>query len=52
MIIPQFYFNREEPYDILAVGDWSQKLSFFQLSGKQVNINVFFGCLWFLTLPK
>ena len=29
---------REEPYDILAVGDWSQKLSFYQLSGKQVFV--------------
>ncbi|CAH3150863.1 unnamed protein product [Porites lobata] len=29
--------SKEEPYDILAVGDWSQKLSFFQLSGKQVG---------------
>ncbi|XP_020611190.1 intraflagellar transport protein 122 homolog isoform X2 [Orbicella faveolata] len=29
--------SKEEPYDILAVGDWSQKLSFYQLSGKQVG---------------
>ena len=34
-----FSINREEPYDILAVGDWSQKLSFYQLSGKQVLVN-------------
>ena len=31
-----YFVIREEPYDILAVGDWSQKLSFYQLSGKQV----------------
>ncbi|XP_068714789.1 intraflagellar transport protein 122 homolog isoform X2 [Montipora foliosa] len=29
--------SKEEPYDILAVGDWTQKLSFYQLSGKQVG---------------
>jgi intraflagellar transport protein 122 len=28
---------REEAYDILAVADWGQKLSFYQLSGKQVS---------------
>lgn len=27
---------REERNDILAVADWGQKLSFYQLSGKQV----------------
>lgn len=27
---------REEHNDILAVADWGQKLSFYQLSGKQV----------------
>lgn len=31
------YFHRDEHNDILAVADWGQKLSFYQLSGKQVN---------------
>jgi intraflagellar transport protein 122 len=29
--------SREDPYNILAVGDWGQKLSFYQLSGRQVG---------------
>ncbi len=29
--------SRDEPCDILAVGDWNQKLAFFQLSGRQVT---------------
>lgn len=29
--------HRDEHNDILAVADWGQKLSFYQLSGKQVN---------------
>ena len=29
---------RDESYDILCVCDWNQKLSFFQLTGKQVII--------------
>ncbi|XP_074646999.1 intraflagellar transport protein 122 homolog [Tubulanus polymorphus] len=29
--------SRDEPYDILAVADWGQKLAFFQLSGKQIG---------------
>lgn len=28
---------RDEPFDILAVGDWNQKLSFYHLSGKQAG---------------
>ena len=27
---------RDEANDILAVGDWGQRLSFYQISGKQV----------------
>ncbi|EQB77808.1 intraflagellar transport protein 122 isoform 1-like protein [Camelus ferus] len=30
-------FCREEHNDILAVADWGQKLSFYQLSGKQIG---------------
>ena len=50
MVLPYFfylfiylqdvYFNlcfRDDAYDILAVADWGQKLSFYQLSGKQVG---------------
>eukprot|EP00002_Diphylleia_rotans_P020026 TRINITY_DN3881_c0_g1_i4.p1 TRINITY_DN3881_c0_g1~~TRINITY_DN3881_c0_g1_i4.p1 ORF type:complete len:1192 (+),score=257.48 TRINITY_DN3881_c0_g1_i4:236-3811(+) len=29
--------SRDEPYDLLAVGDWDQKLAFFQLNGRQVG---------------
>ncbi|XP_064632482.1 intraflagellar transport protein 122 homolog isoform X2 [Lineus longissimus] len=29
--------SREEAYDVLAVADWGQKLSFYQLSGKQIG---------------
>jgi hypothetical protein len=29
--------SREEPVDILAVGDWSQKLAFYQLTGRPVT---------------
>jgi len=29
--------HRDEAYDILAVTDWAQALSFYQLSGKQVR---------------
>lgn len=29
--------STDEPYDILAVGDWDQKLAFYQLSGRQVT---------------
>ncbi|XP_066284975.1 intraflagellar transport protein 122 homolog [Branchiostoma lanceolatum] len=29
--------SKDEPSDILTVADWSQKLSFYQLSGKQVG---------------
>lgn len=32
-----FCFIREEQHDLLAVVDWSQKLSFYHLSGKQVG---------------
>lgn len=31
---------REESYDVLAVADWGQRLSFYQLSGKQVNVDI------------
>lgn len=27
---------RDDQYDVLSVCDWGQKLSFYQLSGKQV----------------
>jgi len=33
-----FSFYRDEHNDMLAVADWGQKLSFYQLSGKQVII--------------
>ncbi|PVD24347.1 hypothetical protein C0Q70_14828 [Pomacea canaliculata] len=29
--------SRDEQYDILAVADWAQRLSFYQLSGKQIG---------------
>ncbi|XP_078340377.1 intraflagellar transport protein 122 homolog isoform X7 [Crassostrea virginica] len=29
--------SREESYDVLAVADWGQRLSFYQLSGKQIG---------------
>jgi intraflagellar transport protein 122 len=29
--------SRDEMVDILAVGDWNQKLSFYQLSGRQIS---------------
>ncbi|NXY81240.1 IF122 protein, partial [Alcedo cyanopectus] len=32
-----FCFARDERNDILAVADWGQKLSFYQLSGKQIG---------------
>ncbi|NWR56785.1 IF122 protein, partial [Bucorvus abyssinicus] len=32
-----FLFVRDERNDILAVADWGQKLSFYQLSGKQIG---------------
>lgn len=32
-------FHRDEHNDILAVADWGQRLSFYQLSGKQVNFS-------------
>ena len=32
-----YFFPRDEASDILAVGDWGQRLSFYQLSGKQVT---------------
>ena len=31
------HFRRDEHNDILAVADWGQNLSFYQLSGKQVS---------------
>ncbi|KAJ8301312.1 hypothetical protein KUTeg_021173 [Tegillarca granosa] len=44
--------SRDEPYDVLAVADWGQRLSFYQLSGKQIgkdrNLNYDPCCLnWF-----
>lgn len=38
------HIDRDEHNDILAVTDWGQKLSFYQLSGKQVT-NIFLS-LW------
>lgn len=35
-----FVIYREESYDVLAVADWGQRLSFYQLSGKQVNVDI------------
>ena len=32
-----FLYCREDNKDILAVGDWGQRLSFYTLSGKQVG---------------
>ncbi|NXV86439.1 IF122 protein, partial [Calonectris borealis] len=32
-----FFFVRDERNDVLAVADWGQKLSFYQLSGKQIG---------------
>ncbi|XP_062522681.1 intraflagellar transport protein 122 homolog [Corticium candelabrum] len=29
--------SKDEPNDILAVGDWGQKLSFYQLGGRQIG---------------
>ena len=29
--------SKDEALDILAVSDWSQKLSFYQLNGKQIS---------------
>ncbi|NWY51393.1 IF122 protein, partial [Chionis minor] len=37
VIISFFFFVRDERNDILAVADWGQKLSFYQLSGKQIG---------------
>ena len=31
---------RDEANDILAVGDWGQRLSFYQISGKQVWLQI------------
>ncbi|XP_064607326.1 intraflagellar transport protein 122 homolog isoform X2 [Liolophura sinensis] len=35
---------RDEAYDVLAVADWGQKLSFYQLSGKQIGKDRVLGC--------
>lgn len=49
-------YLRDEHHDILAVADWGQRLSFYQLSGKQVHIlhvSLFMaGVLQFLTLSE
>lgn len=29
--------SRDEPFDVLSVADWGQRLSFYQLSGKQIG---------------
>ncbi|XP_046555893.1 intraflagellar transport protein 122 homolog [Haliotis rubra] len=29
--------SRDEAYDVLAIADWGQRLSFYQLSGKQIG---------------
>uniref|UniRef100_A0A663LN99 Intraflagellar transport protein 122 homolog n=1 Tax=Athene cunicularia TaxID=194338 RepID=A0A663LN99_ATHCN len=34
---PSMHLNLDERNDILAVADWGQKLSFYQLSGKQIG---------------
>ncbi len=31
-----YYYCREDKHDILAVCDWSQKMAFYQLNGRQV----------------
>ncbi|XP_073431059.1 intraflagellar transport protein 122 homolog isoform X1 [Dendrobates tinctorius] len=36
--------SKDEHNDILAVADWGQKLSFYQLSGKQVGKDRSLGC--------
>ncbi len=38
---------RDEHNDILAVADWGQKLSFYQLSGKQVCVCVCVICFYY-----
>lgn len=56
-----FFFKifREESYDVLAVADWGQRLSFYQLSGKQVNaviyvyvVHIFSNCSFKLESVK
>lgn len=42
-------FHRDEHNDILAVADWGQKLSFYQLSGKQVNVIIQTAVAWHYT---
>ena len=39
LIMESGYFSnsRDDNADILAVGDWGQRLSFYTLSGKQVK---------------
>ena len=37
LFISGIYLYREDQYDILSVCDWGQKLSFYQLNGKQVR---------------
>ncbi|XP_077972109.1 intraflagellar transport protein 122 homolog [Styela clava] len=32
--------NKEESYDVLSVGDWGKKLSFYHLNGKQIGKDV------------
>ena len=34
----QVTYYRDEAFDVLAVADWGQKMSFYQLSGKQVRL--------------
>ncbi|XP_052090245.1 intraflagellar transport protein 122 homolog isoform X2 [Mytilus californianus] len=36
-VTPHSHFSKDEPYDILSVADWGQRLSFYQLSGKQIG---------------
>lgn len=38
---PFLFRAREESYDVLAVGDWGQRLTFYQLSGKQVKARMY-----------
>ncbi|CAI9719013.1 transport 122 homolog isoform X1 [Octopus vulgaris] len=36
-------YGKEEVYDVLVVADWGQKLSFYQLSGKQIGRDIKLG---------
>ncbi|GAB1599701.1 intraflagellar transport protein 122 homolog [Argonauta hians] len=36
-------YGKEEVYDVLVIADWGQKLSFYQLSGKQIGRDIKLG---------